>query len=282
MKLNKRLHQNTLKQIIIGLFVSSVILLFGCNSPDSEKVNEVENDQNSETTSANKTYSCEPFLGTYVGDFGKNFIHITLTYLTPEKVVGYSLFKGKQRNLIGTVRQGENSLFLTFEEPGDLPTDGTFTVEISKKELVMVGKWVCFSEIYPSKSIQLQKVNKLSKEELEKKRFHDQELETVYIDAYNFLDYFSNGQGNNGDITFSEDGLVVYDYYADVELQERREQVTPIFGSWRFIKAQTIEIFWSQNDYFPPKSMEFEIIRNTDDLPELVGDDFSISINYMY
>lgn len=85
------------------------------------------------------------FLGSYVGEFGKNMINITIAELEGDKAKGYSVCAGNFRPLDGFYEDnGDGTLKFTLEEPGDDKYDGKFEFELSPVQWVVSGTWVPF------------------------------------------------------------------------------------------------------------------------------------------
>ena len=82
------------------------------------------------------------FEGSYEGDFGgSGNIRITLLHVDERKANGYSLHKGLQRDMSGTVREDRGGHSFTLKEPGDNQYDGNFNFVIERSGTTLTGTW---------------------------------------------------------------------------------------------------------------------------------------------
>ncbi|MEO9532080.1 MAG: YARHG domain-containing protein [Crocinitomicaceae bacterium] len=97
--------------------------------------------------------------GSYVGDFGKNMINITIFKMEDGEAEGYSVCAGNFRKITGTYEKAADGHYeFLMEEPGDDKYDGTFkfTAEMDA-EIVLHGNWTPFNEGQSSKNYDLEK-----------------------------------------------------------------------------------------------------------------------------
>jgi hypothetical protein len=195
--------------------------------------------------------------GVYFGKFDNGMIHIILSYANPNKVIGYNIHRGLQRNLSGDLKEHADYIELTLNEPGDHPYDGVFTVRIDKSDFSMNGEWVANDTKIGRKPISLQKRRPAKKGEEEMEKPHAEEI-TITED--NFINTFEQSGSEDGDFDFSEDGLVVFHWQPrDPEGRHTKQEKT-IKGNWSFSGKKTISVDWEPNTYFKKQSNYFEII----------------------
>lgn len=89
--------------------------------------------------------SASDVIGSYVGDFGKNMINITIYEAKDGKAEGYSVCAGNFRKITGTYESPNAGRYnFVMEEPGDDKYDGTFEFELVPSEWMIDGTWTPF------------------------------------------------------------------------------------------------------------------------------------------
>jgi hypothetical protein len=184
--------------------------------------------------------------GKYTGDFGKSFIHINLTHASKNKVVGYDINRGLQRNLVGNITEEKDALILTLEEPGDHKYDGKFTLTLSKRDFSVNGTWEGNDKKLAKKTFLLKKGT--GKELIKEKKLNAPDNQITREDE--FLETFNSSTSAQGYCDFQEDGLVVFHQFSNEDENSSGNQETTIKGSWRWLKNKQLEISWEKNDFF--------------------------------
>lgn len=251
---------------LVCLFLS----LISCSS-HSEEV-QLDPDLQVENSTERATFNLDTLRGIYVGDFGGSDIRVVINYLNENRVVGYNIHKGLQRNVLGTVKVLENEVKLTLEEPGDNPYDGIFTVSIDKRNFKMTGVWESVSGKISKKTFKLSKQRRLNTDEIDWK--------TIDFTANNFTDYFTTVGDSLGSINFSENGLATYEYYPTDFSNADKSQLIQIKGSWT-VRGDEVTIMWQENTVFPSRTSILFIIRNEDYLEGLKLEERML-YNYMF
>jgi hypothetical protein len=95
--------------------------------------------------------------GSYVGDFGKNMINITIFEMANGKAAGYSVCAGNFRQITGTYDLADDGHYdFIMEEPGDDKYDGTFKFTVRMdNEISISGNWTPFNDAQKSKEYTL-------------------------------------------------------------------------------------------------------------------------------
>lgn len=92
-----------------------------------------------------KDETADKILGSYVGNFGKNVINITLTKASEWGAEGYSVCAGNFRKLKGTFDLMEDDHYtFTLEEPGNDRYDGIFNFSLDASDQLITGSWTPF------------------------------------------------------------------------------------------------------------------------------------------
>lgn len=199
-------------------------------------------------------YHWDTLQGIYSGPFSDKEININLTYVSEFNAVGYSVMNGLIRNISGKVTQNEDSVKLILEEPGDHPHDGTFYLNIHKKDFGVKGKWEAFHSSVPSKSFKL------------KKKIIDFELDIDYdnpkiTNESSFVLLFGECRDSLGTYQFSMDGSVVYEFYnTPDEFEAGNEAMQKAMGSW-MLKNGLITVYWQPNFAFPNLKSQFRMVK---------------------
>lgn len=237
-------------------FLLTLLLFFGACSetptgstssnglPDSDFA--IDSVTNAPVISFFDTINPDTLCGKYTGDFGKGFIHINLTHASKNKMVGYDINRGLQRNLVGNITEEKDALILTLEEPGDHKYDGKFTLTLSKKDFSVNGTWEGNDKKLAKKTFQLKKGTG-EKLLIEKKIAAQDDRITTENE---FLETFNSSTSAQGYCDFQEDGLVVFHQFSNENVNSSGEQETTIKGSWRWLKSKQLEINWEKNDFF--------------------------------
>jgi hypothetical protein len=90
--------------------------------------------------------SDNPYVGYWVGSFGKNMINIILSDVEDGVASGYSVCAGNYRALKGTAKKkGENAYSFILNEPGDDQYDGRFEFVIDLNDKNLDGTWIPFN-----------------------------------------------------------------------------------------------------------------------------------------
>lgn len=206
------------------------------------------------------TIDPDTLCGKYTGDFGKSFIHINLTHASKNKVVGYDINRGLQRNLVGNITEEKDALILTLEEPGDHKYDGVFTLTLSKKDFSVNGTWEGNDKKLAKKTFQLKKGT--GKDLIIEKKIEAPDERITTEDE--FLVAFNSTYSSQGDCDFQEDGLVVFHHYSNEDDNSSRDQETTIKGNWRWLKNKQLEISWEKNDFFKKGNHRIPISYNNE------------------
>ena len=160
-----------MKQFKLFTFLFAILLLASCggNAEESEEVTQKEINKNSakahfaamspkeygpekteiqkevENIHARIAKSDNPYVGYWVGKFGKNMINIILSDVEEGKASGYSVCAGNYRALKGTAKKkGANSYSFVLNEPGDDQYDGKFEFIIDLSSNLQ-GTWTPFN-----------------------------------------------------------------------------------------------------------------------------------------
>lgn len=114
---------------------SLIILLFfqSCGSSDSTKVDFANTDSDSLKVPHITELNLDTLKGIYIGDFGGSDIRIVINYISNKHAVGYSLHKGLQRNISGSVEITDETVNLILAEPEDHEFDGIFHIDINQQ-----------------------------------------------------------------------------------------------------------------------------------------------------
>lgn len=193
------------------------------------------------------TIDPDTLCGKYTGDFGKSFIHINLTHASKNKVVGYDINRGLQRNLVGNITEEKDALILTLEEPGDHKYDGMFILTLSKKDFSVNGTWEGNDKKLEKKTFQLKKA--IEREFPNEKKAGIQNSKKITTEK-EFLEFSNYNTSQQGDCEFQADGLVVFHQFSRENDNTSEEQETTIKGSWRWLKSKQLEINWENNTFF--------------------------------
>jgi YARHG domain len=94
----------------------------------------------------------DKILGSYIGEFGKNMINITLFKIENGKAEGFSVCAGNFRKIEGSMDLMQDDEY-TFDmnEPGDDAYDGNFVFTLDASDETIIGKWTPFKEKGTSK-----------------------------------------------------------------------------------------------------------------------------------
>lgn len=86
-------------------------------------------------------------LGSYVGEFGRNLINVTLFKAKDGKAEGYSVCAGNFRKIEGTFEQvGDDEYSFDMDEPGDDQYDGNFQFTLNASDETLIGEWTPFKK----------------------------------------------------------------------------------------------------------------------------------------
>jgi len=244
---------------LITLVLVSLTALIGCSGSKSPE----ETSAHSTGTTASikgldeeiPPFDMDTLQGIYTGDFGGSPINIILTYVNKNKVVGYNIHKGLQRNISGDVSQTKDEVILKMSEPGDHDFDGVFEIRIAKSNLNGKGVWTANNKKYGERKFSLKK-RVVSEEEEEQNKFTEH---ATTITEKNFMEYFGGSTSEDGDFDFSDDGLVVFHYFPDMSTGQYRKQEITIKGTWEFGKKDRIDVSWEKNTYFKKPNGYFQI-----------------------
>ncbi len=89
--------------------------------------------------------SDNPYVGYWVGKFGKNMINIMIATAENGKVGGYSVCAGNYRMITGTYKNQKNGkTSFILDEPGDDRYDGRFEFTIDGATKSLAGSWSPF------------------------------------------------------------------------------------------------------------------------------------------
>ena len=80
-------------------------------------------------------------IGTYVGDFGKRKITVSLDRVIGKTVSGYSIVAGNERAFSGSWEATATGFKILAKEPGDDPADGVFMIDFMAKPKAISGRW---------------------------------------------------------------------------------------------------------------------------------------------
>ena len=93
-----------------------------------------------EDVSAPDQYA-KDMIGTYVGEFGKQKITISLDRVIGDTVTGYSIVAGNERAFSGSWTGKGGNYTVVAKEPGDHKADGAFQFTWFRKTNSLVGEW---------------------------------------------------------------------------------------------------------------------------------------------
>lgn len=248
------------------LFITALSLLAAsCSSAPEKKEASEAPKTTADSLEVEKWYPETDFdtlRGVYTGNFGDGFIKIVLTYVNDKKAVGYDIHKGLQRNITGQVVQYDDRFELTLNEPGDNEYDGIFVLNISKKDGRTNASWTANDPKIASKKFTLKKQDP-NKGNDSKSVFDGNELTED-----NFMELFSYGNLEGGNVEFIENGIVRYTYYPDEQQNEQQELIK---GSWTFTDQTTMVIEWAKNTRFKMRKMSFKLVKDEDGMPAFEG-----------
>ncbi len=89
--------------------------------------------------------SDNPYVGYWVGKFGRNMINIILSDVEDGQASGYSVCAGNYRKLTGTYKEDTDNVYdFVLEEPGDDKYDGEFDFTIDLNKQSLKGTWTPF------------------------------------------------------------------------------------------------------------------------------------------
>ncbi|MFT4601204.1 MAG: hypothetical protein ACI857_001382 [Arenicella sp.] len=97
-------------------------------------------------------------LGSYVGEFGKNMINISIHQMSNGQAEGYSVCAGNFRKISGTYQKAADGHYdFLMEEPGNDKYDGSFDFTVRMdSEISISGSWTPFTDGQSSKSYELE------------------------------------------------------------------------------------------------------------------------------
>ena len=102
---------------------------------------------NSNFKGDNEGYGPIDVVGIWAGQFGNNFINISLTKIEGNRVDGYSVCAGNFRKISGYYETEDNLVYnFQMNESGTHKNDGVFDFSISMEEMEMKGSWKPFKE----------------------------------------------------------------------------------------------------------------------------------------
>lgn len=232
------LKNNTMYRL---LFFSS-LLLFSCKQEVKEEliVEEVQPEISTDD------FHYDTLAGIYQGDFAGSQIKILLRYVSSSKVIGYNIHKGLKRNLNGSVRKSNDSIYLELKEPGDHEFDGVFNLVFIGDDHQPTGMWVSNSGKLKPKKLALDKLIIPEVDDNEK------------LTEFTFTRFFSYLSDSVGDYQFMKDGMVHFEYYPNYDNEDRVEQLKKINGSWQY-KDSIVKVDWQPNDVFPDKQSTYRV-----------------------
>jgi len=228
---------------------TAIIVLFSCNEKTEKIVDENVFPEEKEGVNLSDTVLLDTLEGIYIGDFGGSDIRLIITHVAHNHVVGYDVYKGLRRNLLGKIKKSKDSVNLELFEPGDNEFDGVFTLNISLNSFKGEGEWVSNTGKISPKFF---KFEKLDRENWE------WEGDISNLTNANFTSVFYWVEDSLGSIHFESDGSCNYQYYPSTDEEERREQMKEIKGSWSK-KGEKIMINWQPNNIFPTRKSTFKM-----------------------
>ncbi len=247
-----------MKITLITVALVSLTALIGCSGSKSPEENSAHLTGSStsikEIEEEIPPYEMDTLLGIYKGDFGGSPINIILTYVNKNKVVGYNIHRGLQRNISGDVSETRDEVILKMAEPGDHDFDGVFEIRINKNDLKGKGVWTANNKQYGERKFSLKK--HIVSENEEQGKFVEH---ATTITEKNFIEYFGGSTSEDGDFDFTEDGLVIFHYFPDKSTGQYRKQEVTIRGNWEFGKKDRINVSWEKNTYFKKPEGYFQI-----------------------
>jgi hypothetical protein len=232
------------------LFSISVLLL-SCNSKKKEQ-KEIINSSNSIENSS--FFNLDTLKGIYYGDIEEHPFRIVINYISNKHVIGYDVFKGLQRNIIGTFSEENDKIKIILNEPGDLQTDSKYEIEINKKDFNTIGKKFSIQSKKNITNFKLKKLNVSTEWEEENAK------DVNFYNNENFTYYFYSVEDSIGTIDFNENGLCTYSEITKINEEEYNEELNMIKGNWK-IKNGNLSIEWKENSFFPTLS-KFKLIKD--------------------
>jgi len=140
-------------KILIALFL---VTLFACDMNNMNK-QDLSNKIDKLEVEVEKLREGK-LIGTYIGDFGSNFINITLVQCENGIAKGYSVCAGNDRDILGVYHLIDDDLFMfELNEPGDNKYDGTFKFQLNINTETIQGTWSPYKKIVESKNFLLVK-----------------------------------------------------------------------------------------------------------------------------
>lgn len=256
------------------LFIFLVLVLISCK-PSVEKKEAITESSSQTQEEEFIDLPADTLKGMYIGDFGGSDIRIVLNYVSSNHAVGYNIHKGLQRNISGKVEETATEYLLELSEPGDNEFDGVFHLTFSKVDLSCLGVWESYSTKVGKKKFTLEKFESKNLD------IDVSELKLTDLDQFNFTSVFNHCSDSISDIYFDADGLVRYEFYPEVDLKERKEQVKVVKGTWSY-KPGVVSVSWQANTIFKEKksifnihveqNYEFYLVYNTRKLyPNFIG-----------
>lgn len=205
----------------------------------------------------------DSIIGIYKGDFGGSPIFITINFAGGKHVAGYNVHKGLRRNLSGTIKHTDNEWLVEMSEPGDHSFDGKFRLKFNEALTSASGTWTPSNTPTTLKEKQFRierQINPLSND-------FEYGMEYLYAD--------------HADISFKNDGSVVFNYYDKINDSTFAQQMNTVRGTWDK-KDNVITVNWQKNEKWGKTSSSFNIHTNkTEDgdpyPPEVFGEGYEFS-----
>lgn len=253
-----------------ALIGSLFLFLFACSNEENKNNTLKTPEETIVDNSIISDFKYDTLQQAYQGKFGDSFIYLVLNYVSETRAVGFSLFKGIQRNISGNVSWKEGKILCELQEPGDLASDGTFEISINPTDFLLQGNWIPNNNRLSKRTFEL-KPRKVEPAEdklnVEKRNNYNY----PEVDEYNFTDIFYQANAEDTiDIYFKKEGYCMAEL-TNTDDQDSRKQTTEVYGNWRFSASQKIEIHWMKNEHINPSKMTFHIQTDVDGYPRLVG-----------
>lgn len=246
------------------------MILFACSNEENKNNTLKTQEETIIDNSIISDFKYDTLQQAYQGKFGDSFIYLVLNYVSETRAVGFSLFKGIQRNISGNVSWKEGKILCELQEPGDLPSDGTFEISINPTDFLLQGNWIPNNKRLSKRTFELKpKKAKPSEEKLNEVKLNINNFPEV--NEYNFTDLFYHANAEDSiDIYFKKEGYCMAEI-TNLDDEDSRKQTIEIHGNWRFTASRKMEIHWMKNDYIQPPKMTFHIQTDENGFPRLVG-----------
>ncbi|TWF44601.1 hypothetical protein FHW36_101521 [Chitinophaga polysaccharea] len=227
---------------LTGYLIIVLLLLHACK-PSAPTATDA-------TVKTDNDTSLNRLVSTYTGDFGNSPIYITLNFFNGKLVGGYNTHKGLRRNLQGELKKDNDNWIVTLSEPGDHQFDGKFAITFDHLFNNAKGTWTPVND-------------KSAKEKsFTLKRSGEPDNNGYSLSGNTFNAILIGMQGGGSDLTFSQDGSCILQYYEKINDSTFAKQMIKVRGTYQKVNDSTFQISWEQNTIFKERTTPAFVLRN--------------------